>query len=80
MTKLPNVTVSGLVLSDLFFNSETPNYKNAIQFTSGFGDDNEADKARRENAALLQDANDFAAQFDGQVTGQALFDDYMARL
>jgi hypothetical protein len=80
MKNLPSVTISGALLSDLFFNSNLKNY-NAASELSTRADENtpEAYKERTE-AALLLDAQEFAAQFNGDINSKDLVENFLERI
>ncbi len=73
---LPSVNISGLALSDMFFNSDLMNY-NAAQNKSM---SDETIGTAQINAALLEDAKTFAARLDGQVTAEELVKDFLSRV
>ncbi len=74
-TKLPSVSLSGLQLSDLFFNSALTNYGVACEKNSRAKDDVIDTKA-----ALLEDAKEFAEMTGGQVDAAELIEDFLARV
>ncbi len=74
-TKLPSITISGWVLSDLFFNSELSNYSQ-VRFIDVPKE--EFDKQSKE--ALLQDAKDFAEIIGNSIKPEDLVEDFLARM
>jgi len=70
--KLPTVTISGLALSDLFFNSKLECYDEACA----------SDDTQKISKALQDDAAEFIKDYglEGQVTPEALVEDFMARV
>lgn len=66
-------------VSDLFFNSGTPKYNEAIKFENSL-DEDEGQTTEREHTALLEDAKDFIELLGGGVSADALAMDYLNRL
>jgi len=71
MSKLPNIVISGLELSDLFFNSELVNYNRACE--------NETDIEK----GLFLDAQEFLKNYPSlglNVSSKMLVTDFLNRL
>lgn len=80
MTKLPNITISGAVLSDLFFNSNLLYYDAACEMSTRASENEDEPWQQRRDAGLMKDAKAFAELTGNQVTAQQLVEDFMARL
>lgn len=68
---LPDITISGSVLSDLFFNADNPHYSN-----------NNSTSLEEDRKNLLIDAHNFIASlgFPREVRAEDLVEDFMKRL
>lgn len=72
MTQLPSIQLSGLQVSDLFFNSPTP------ELARVYKQDISTELERR--TALHQDAIEFAELIGNQIAPAALVEDFLARV
>jgi len=77
-TSLPSIQLSGIQLSDLFFNSELTNYNRACKIDKD--DESIGDWKQRRNEAIHLDAIDFAKHTGNQVDAVDLVRDFLNRL